>query len=158
MSSDPWTAFLDWLTTVVVPDWSELVSMLPLFVLVGVVGPILTLLVLMWLWYAVHRRAGRVRVAVAEVVAAPRDAAGDAVYPPNVPYCPTHGLIYPPDRTTCEVDGSNLLVRCPVDGTVREAAIQTCTACGTRFVLGAGRLPQLVERTGRPPSGGAAVA
>jgi hypothetical protein len=45
-----------------------------------------------------------------------------------------------------------------VDGTVREAAIQVCAACGTRFILGAGTLPTLVKRTNRPPTGGAAVA
>jgi hypothetical protein len=158
VSSDPWTAFLDWLTTVVVPNWNELVSMLPLFVIVGVVGPILTLIALMWLWYAWHRRAGRVRVAEPDVVPAPVDAAGVARFPPNVPYCQTHALIHPPDRRTCEVDREDLLVRCPVDGTVRAASLETCTGCGTRYVLGAAKLPQLVRRSGRPPSGGAAVA
>jgi hypothetical protein len=158
VSPDPWTAFLDWLTTVVVPSWNELVAMLPLWLLLGVVGPIFSLIALMWLWYFLTTKRAHVRTAVPEVVAAPRDANGAAVFPANVPYCARQGLIYPPDRTTCEVDGSNLLVRCPVDGTVREAALQVCRVCGTKFVLGAAPTPQLVQRTGRPPAGGAAAA
>lgn len=158
MSPDPWTAFLDWLSTVLIPDWTALISLLPFFVIIGVTGPIVSLLAAVWVWHRLRRRSGRVRVAVPDVVAAPLDAAGAPVFPPNVPYNPARGLIYPPDRTTCELDGSNLLVRCPVDGTVREAAIQTCSACGTRFILGAGQMPAIVKRTGRPPSGGAAVA
>jgi len=34
---DPWTFFLDWLTTVLVPNWTELVSMLPFWIVLGVV-------------------------------------------------------------------------------------------------------------------------
>jgi hypothetical protein len=155
---DPWTAFLTWLTDVIVPNWTELVGMLPLFIILGVVGPILTLIAVMWAWHFLKRRVGHARVAIPEVVAAPRDANGLPVIPPNVPYCASHGLIYPPERTTCEVDGSNLLVRCPVDATVREAAIKTCTACGTKYVLGAAKTPLLVTRSGKPPAGGAAAA
>lgn len=155
---DPWSAFLDWLTTVVVPDWTELVSMMPLWILIGVTGPIVSLLALGWGHHLITRRRGRVRVAIPEVVTAERDANGDPVIPPNVPHNPRLGLIYPPDRTTCEMDGTNLLVRCPVDGTVREAAIQTCTGCGTKYVLGAAQTPLLVQRTRRPPAGGAAAA
>ena len=59
------------------------------------------------------------------------------VFPANVPYCLEHSIIYPASRVRCEVDGADLSVRCPVDGTVRDASIQTCSGCGTRFVLGA---------------------
>jgi hypothetical protein len=158
MPPDPWSAFLDWLTTVIVPDWNQLVSMFPFFLIVGVVGPILTLIALMWAWYLFHRRRGRVTVAEPDVVPAPLDAAGRPAFPPNAPYCQEHGLVFPPSRTTCEVDGDDLSVACPVDGTVRAASIQTCPACGTRYVLGASVTPMLVQRTGRPPSGGAAIA
>ena len=75
-----------------------------------------------------------------------------------MPYNPRLGLIYPPDRTQCEADGSNLMVRCPVDGTVREAAIQVCRGCGTKYVLGAATTPLLVPADGDPPAGGAAAA
>lgn len=158
MTGDPWTAFLDWLTTVMVPEWTELVSMLPFFVLIGVTGPILSLLALAWAYHFMTRPRARVRTVEPEVIAADRDANDLPIFPPNVPYNPELGLIYPPDRVVCEADGSNLQVRCPVDGTVREAAIQVCRACGTRFVLGAAASPMLVSRTGRPPAGGAAAA
>ena len=158
MSSDPWTAFLDWLTTVLVPNWNELVAMLPLWVLVGVTGPIVSLLALAWVYHFITRPRARVRAVEPDVRAAERDVDGAFVIPANVPYNASLGLIYPPDRTQCEVDGSNLMVRCPVDGTVREAAIQVCRACGTKYVLGAASTPMLVQRTGRPPAGGAAAA
>jgi hypothetical protein len=157
-SPDPWSAFLDWLTTVLVPEWSELVSMLPLWVLLGVVGPILSIIALMWVYHFMTRPRASVKVSVPDVVAAERDADGNFLFPANVPYNPRLGLIYPPDRTTDEADGSNLMVRCPVDGTVREAAIQVCRGCGTKYVLGAAKTPLLVSRTGTPPAGGAAAA
>ena len=56
------------------------------------------------------------------------------------------------------VDRADLSVACPVDGTVRAASIQTCPACGTRFVLGAGSSPTLVTGRSGPPEGGAAIA
>ena len=158
MSSDPWTTFLDWLTTVMVPDWNELVAMFPLWILVGVTGPIISLLALAWMHHFITRPRAHVKAVMPEVVAAVRDANGAPILPPNVPYNARLGLIYPPDRIHCEVDGTNLQVRCPVDGTVREAAIQVCRACGTKFVLGAATTPLLVKRTGSPPAGGAAAA
>jgi hypothetical protein len=158
VSPDPWTAFLDWLTTVIVPDWGELVGMLPFFLILGVVGPIVTLIALMWIWDLMKRERARVEVEDPDVTAAPRDAAGLPVFPANVPFCQEHALVYPPSQVRCQVDGSDLSVRCPVDDTVRLALEQTCRACGTRYVLGAARVPGLVRRTGRPPSGGAAVA
>lgn len=158
VSADPWSAFLGWLNTVLVPNWSELVSMLPLWLLLGVVGPIFSIIALMWVYHFLTRPRASVKVVVPEVVAAARDVDGLPVFPANQPYNPRLGLIYPPDRITCEADGSNLMVRCPVDGTVREAAIQVCRGCGTKFVLGAARTPLLVSRTGTPPAGGAAAA
>ena len=158
VSTDPWTSFLDWLTTVLVPNWTQLVSMLPLWVLLGVAGPIISLIALAWVYHIATHPRPRTKVAVPDVVNAERDETGAFILPPNVPVNPRLGLIYPPNRITCEVDGSNLQVSCPVDGTVRDAAIQVCRACGTRFVLGAASTPLLVQRTGRPPAGGAAAA
>lgn len=156
-ATDPWSAFLEWLTSVMVPNWGELIGMLPFFVLVGLLGPILTLLVLMWAWHLLRRERPRVVTDEPEATPAPRDDQGRPVFPVNVPYCATHGLLYPAPRTACQVDGVSLQVRCPVDGTVRPAALRLCSACGTRFVLGAGS-GSLVGRTGRPPEGGAAAA
>lgn len=158
MSSDPWTTFLDWLQSVIVPEWGELIDMLPLFVMLGLVGPIISLIVLMRLRYLFRRRRGRVRFAEAEPVSAPLDADGRSVFPPNVPFCEEHSVIYPSNGRRCEIDGAELAVVCPVDDAVRPASQQLCRACGTRYVLGASDTPLMVRRTGRPPTGGAAVA
>jgi hypothetical protein len=157
-ASDPWTDILNFLQTVIVPNWTELISMLPFFLLIGVVGPILSLLLLMQLWYLLHRRRGRVRITEPEPRPALRDANGNPVIPPNVPFCDEHALLHPLNRTICEVDGAELSVVCPVDETVRPAAEQLCRACGTRYVLGATRTAVAIRRTGQPPAGGAAVA
>ena len=93
-----------------------------------------------------------------QALMAPVGAEGRLVFSPNVPYCEDHGLVYPPHATRCEIDRADLSVACPVDGTVRAASIQTCPACGTRFVLGAGSSPTLVVGRSGPPDGGAAIA
>jgi hypothetical protein len=155
---DPWTGFLQFLQTLVSPDWGELVSMLPLFILLGVLGPILSLIAFMWVWHRLHRRGGRIRIAEPEAMPAPRDATGQPIVAPNIPYCESHALVYPAAATTCEVDGAELSVSCPIDHTVRVASQQVCRACGTRYVLGAARTALTVRRSGRPPEGGAAVA
>jgi hypothetical protein len=157
-SPDPWTAFLDWLTTVLVPNWGELISMLPFFLVLGVLGPLLSLIALMWVWHLVKRRRGRVRLLDPQPVTAPRDADGQPVFPVNVPYCVTHALVYPTSERRCQVDGEDLQVICPVDHTSRPAAIQECGGCGTRFVLGATISPVVVQPVRQPPPGGAAAA
>ncbi len=155
---DPWTAFLDWLATVLVPSWSELISLLPYALLLFVVGPILTLLLLGWAWHLLRRQRGRVRRTEVQATSAPRADDGRPLFPVNVPYCEEHGLVYPPRARTCQIDRAPLMVACPVDGTVRAAEIRTCVACGTRFTLGAGSSTIVVASAGGPPEGGAAVA
>lgn len=132
--------------------------MLPFWIVLGVVGPILSLLMLAWVWHFLRKPRARVSMGEPEGTSAPLDADGLPAFPPNVPYCLEHAVIYPPSRTRCEIDGADLSVRCPVDGTVRDAAIETCDGCGTRYVLGAGLMPALVVRHAGPPAGGAAVA
>ncbi len=104
------------------------------------------------------RRRGKVRTGEPEPVAAELAADGSYVYPVNVPYCQTHNLVFPPQMTACDIDGEELLVRCPVDQSVRIAGQQLCRTCGTRYELGASLAPLVVSRRGRPPAGGAAVA
>jgi hypothetical protein len=158
MAPDPWTAFLEWLTTVLVPAWSELIALLPYVIIGGLVGPILTIIVLMWAWYLLHRQRGRVHRSEQQPVAAPRGADGLAAFPVNVPYCEQHGLVFPPRATACTVDGAALSVTCPVDGTVRDAEIATCAGCGTTFKLGAATGPLTVVAPEGPPEGGRAIA
>ena len=54
--------------------------------------------------------------------------------------------------------GNPLEVTCPVDGTVREAEIDTCSGCGTKFTLGAKSSTSVVLSSDGPPEGGAAIA
>ena len=150
--------FLDFLQSIMVPDWNALISMLPFFLILGVVGPILTIMMLMQLWYLIHRRRGQVRKVEQEPASAPLDTAGAPIYPPNVPFCEEHGVIYPPDARSCEIDRAELAVRCPVDQTTRLASQELCRVCGTRYVLGASQGGLTVRRRGSPPEGGAAVA
>ena len=61
--NETWTGILEYLNGIVVPDWGGLVDLLPIFLLIGVVGPLLSLVVLFWFIYFVRkpRVRGRVR-------------------------------------------------------------------------------------------------
>ncbi len=158
MASDPWTSFLDWLTTVVVPAWGELISLLPYVVAAGIIGPILTIIVLMWGWYLINRRRGKVRRVEPQPVLASLDGSGMPVFPVNQPYCQEHGLLFPPRAKQCSIDKQPLEVTCPVDGTVRNAELDTCSGCGTTYKLGATASSAVVLASDGPPEGGAAIA
>ena len=154
---DLWTQILAFLSKVIIPDWGTVIAVIPILLIIGVLGPVLTLLALGWAVHLVRIRRGRIRLAAVEVRTAERDGLGLPIVPANVPYCPRDALVFAPRETRCSRCGDELEVRCPVDETVRPATRQVCGACGTRFVLG--ELPVLVStaRAG-PPPGGAAVA
>ena len=158
LAADPWTDILTFLQTVIVPNWGELINMLPFFFLIGVVGPIITLIILLQGWYFLHRRRGHVHRVEPQPVPASRDAAGLPVFPPNVPFCEEHALLFPPKDTACTVDGAELTVKCPVDGTSRTASDRLCRSCGTEYRLGATESALTIRQAGQPPAGGAAVA
>lgn len=154
----PWDQLLGFLSRIIIPDWNALIALVPLFALLGLLGPVLSLLALAWLHHRLTRRAGRVRLGEALPVIAERDEDGQLIVPANAPFCSRDGLIYPGSAATCDRCRGELSVRCPVDDTVRPAAQQLCRACGTRYVLGAADTALTIRRTGRPPRGGAAVA
>jgi hypothetical protein len=158
VTTDPWTGFLDWLETIVIPDWGGLISLLPILLILGVVGPGLTFLFLYWMYHRFTDRRGRVRLDEPTVERAPIGADGNAVFPPNAPFCPHHALVYPATEKRCGIDGEELFVRCPVDDMMRPATQDICRVCGTRYQLGASLAPVVVRRNGRPPEGGAAIA
>jgi hypothetical protein len=145
---------LDILSPLVIPDWGALIGLLPVFLLIGVVGPMLSLLVLGWFIYVVAKPRSRIPyVAPAAVPAQLVD--GVPQYPSGEPYCPVDQLIYPFGATRCEVDGRDLAVRCPKCGTGREASIDTCGVCGLVLKIEP-RMRQLAPAG--PPPGGAAAA
>ena len=75
-----------------------------------------------------------------------------------MPYCEQHALVFPARARRCNVNGDPLSVACPVDGTVRDAEIDTCPACGTKYKLGAKSGSAVVLSSDGPPEGGAAIA
>ena len=155
---DAWTAFLDWLSTILIPDWNGLIGLLPILLILGVVGPGLSLLAVYWIYVRLNRRSGKVRWDDLVPVAVEAGADGTYSYAANVPYCPTHHLAYPATARECAIDGEELRVRCPIDDAVRVAGQQVCRSCGTRYELGASVAPIAIRRRGTPPAGGAAVA
>jgi hypothetical protein len=155
---DPWTAFLDWLSTILIPDWNGLIQLMPILLILGLVGPGLTFLALYWIYVRMTTSRGRVKIDEPEPLAAQEGPDGTYAYPANAPYCPTHHLVYPGTVRECAIDGEELLVRCPVDASVRVASQQLCRTCGTRYQLGASLAPVVIRRRGSPPAGGAAVA
>jgi hypothetical protein len=148
-----WNALIDFTSKLVVPDWGALVNLLPIFLLIGVVGPILTLLVLAWFIYVV--RKPRLRVAFADARrAAPLDAEGNAVYPTGEPYSPRERMIYEPGATR-SASGEDLLVACPKCGLVRKAQDDVCGNCGLSFTLTP--TTRSVRKAGPKPGGAAAA-
>ena len=156
---DPWTAFLQWLQTILVPDWNGLIQLMPILLICRRVGPALSLWRLYWLYviFTNAARQGSVRRANSPARRArPRTAPRS-----SRPTCPTAeptSSIYPATSRVCEVDGEELSVRCPVDETVRVAGQELCRTCGTRYQLGASLAPVRRRSRGQPPAGGAAVA
>ncbi|MEX2011858.1 MAG: hypothetical protein WEF51_06465 [Chloroflexota bacterium] len=149
-----WQSFLDFISMFVIPDWGALIQLLPVFLVLGVIGPILSLGLLIWLIYFVRKP----RVPLAsdpERVAAPIGADGKPVIPRGEPFCYRDGLIYPANARRCEVCGDELSVRCPKCDVGRPASISTCGNCGLVLKV---RPQTQVVRPAQPPPGGAAVA
>ena len=149
-----WSDFLSFISTLVIPDWSGLIALLPVFVLIGLVGPLLSLGILAWLGYGVTKPRTKVSYEEGTRIA-PRDHLGQLIVPSGEPYCPRDGLIYPTGTYRCDRDRTNLLLRCPKCEVVREAAISTCGNCGLKVSV---EPRALIVSTDGPPPGGAAVA
>ena len=149
-----WSDFLGFVSKLVIPDWGGLIALLPVLVLIGVVGPLLTLGVLAWLGYGITKPRTKVSYQEGTKVA-PRDHLGRLIVPSGEPYCPRDGLIYPTGTTRCDVDKTNLLLRCPKCEVVRDASISTCGNCGLAVSI---EPRTLIVSTDGPPPGGAAIA
>jgi hypothetical protein len=149
-----WTGLLDLLSKVVIPDWNALVALLPVFLVLGIIGPIATILILAWVVYELGRPRTRVRFAEGPV-AAPIGDDGKPVFPTAEPICYRDGLVFPPGSVNCSSCGDDLSVICPKCGVARRVAIDTCGNCGLALRLEP-RPRALV--TGGPKPGGAAAA
>ncbi len=149
-----WNSLLDLTSKLVIPDWGSLINLLPIFLVIGVLGPLVSLLVLVWFVYVV--RKPRVHVTFEEGPrAAPIGPDGRPEFPAGEPYCLADGLIYPSGTTRCPNDGSLLSVVCPKCGLGRTADIDTCGNCGLVLRI----VPRVrALRPAGPPPGGAAAA
>ena len=147
-----WDALLDFTSIFVMPDWTALVGMIPVIILLLVVGPLLSLLALYWLVYLVRRPLTRVRYGE-DVRAAAIGTDGRPVYPAGEPYCPRDRLVYPSGATRCNECRELLLVVCPKCGLGRAAEIDTCSDCG--LVLKVASRARILRPAGPPPGGGA---
>jgi hypothetical protein len=152
--SQLWSGFLGFLSKLVIPDWAGLIQLMPVFVLIGIVGPLLSLAVLAWLGYGITKPRVKVRYDEGTKVA-PRDHLGRPIVPAGEPYCPRDGLIYPSGTVRCDVDKTGLLVRCPKCEVVRTAGLATCGNCGLTLNL---QPRAMIVSTDGPPPGGAALA
>jgi len=150
-----WNNILGVTSTFVIPDWNFLISLLPILVMLGLIGPFVTGLVLVTGAY--HITKPRIRVAFEE---GPRIAeigpGGEPVYPVGLPYCRRDQLIYPSGTTRCERCHDELAVICPMCNLGRAADIDTCSNCG--LVLKVVPRAVAVRATPGPKPGGAAVA
>jgi hypothetical protein len=145
---------IDFLTPILIPDWRALIDLLPVLLLIGVVGPLLSLLLLGWFIYFVGKPRSRIKYVEPQPVPA-RIVEGAPLYPPGEPYCAFDRLVYPPGSTRCDTCERDLAVICPKCGTGRQAWVDTCGTCG--LVLRIDRnVPAL--RPAGPPPGGAAAA
>lgn len=145
-------SLVEFSATFIIPEWGELVALLPIFLLIGVVGPIVTLLVLFWLRYGVVKP--RVKAGFAD----PRRPAaigadGQPVFPVGEPYSLAEGMVYEPGATR-SVSGDELLVECPKCNLVRSATVDTCGNCGLTFTIAK---PTRTLRPATPPPGGRAA-
>jgi hypothetical protein len=150
-----WNTILEITSMFVIPDWTSVIGLLPILIFLGIVGPLITFLILGIVVYQVAKPRPNLKLAEGPQVAR-IGADGGPIFPPGLPFCRQHGLIYPSGTIHCERGGEDLAVICPMCGLGRPAAIDTCTNCG--LVLNVKSLPVPVVRSNGPKPGGAAVA
>ena len=145
---------INFLTPILIPDWRALINLLPVFLVIGVVGPIVTLLMLGWFVYFVGKPRSRIKYVEPQPEPA-RLVDGVPVFPAGEPYCAFDRLVYPPGSSRCESCGRDLAVTCPKCGTGRQAWVDTCGTCG--LVLRIDRTVPALRPAGPPPGGAAAA-
>lgn len=150
-----WNTILEFTQMFVIPDWTAVIGLLPLLIFLGVVGPLITFTMLGILAYQATKPRTSMKIEEGAQLARV-GADGRPIFPPGLPYCPTHALIHPSGAIRCEQGAEELAVTCPMCGLGRPAEIDTCTNCG--LVLNVKSRPVPVNRSTGPKPGGAAVA
>ena len=150
-----WTQILDILSIFVMPDWGFVISLLPILIVLGLIGPFLTGLAIGTVIYLLTKP--RVKVVFEE---GPRVAeigpGGEPIFPVGLPHCRRDALVYPSGTTRCERCRDDLTVICPMCGLGRLSRIDTCSNCG--LVLKVKARAVAVRTTAGPKPGGAAAA
>lgn len=150
-----WTQALGLIAKVVSPDWGSLIGLLPLFLLIGVIGPLVTILALLWMYYFVRRPRTRL-----SFVEGPRPALlaadGLPIFPVGEPYDVRTGLIYPPGTSQNDA-GERLSVTCPMCAIARFADETTCHNCGLVLKVDRRVAVRTLQPAGPPPGGAAAA-
>ena len=147
---------IDFLTPILIPDWRALIDLLPVFLLIGVVGPICS---------ACSCSAGSCTSSASRARASRtstrsrgrrRSSTAQPVYPPGEPYCAFDRLVFPPGATRCAECGRDLAVDLPeVRHRPARRWIDTCGTCG--LVLRIDRTVPALRPAGPPPGGAAAA-
>jgi hypothetical protein len=150
-----WTQILEITSIFLIPDWTFVVGLLPILVLVGLVGPYLTGLAIGTTVYLVSKP--RVKLVfeggprVAEI-----GPGGEPIFPVGLPHCRRDAVVYPSGTLRCERCHDDLAVICPMCSLGRSALIDTCANCG--LVLKVVPRAIAVRTTAGPKPGGAAAA
>ena len=150
--NEMWSNFIEATSAFVIPDWGQLIGLLPVFLVIGVVGPLLTIIVLFWVRYWILKPRVSAGYADTRRLAAIGDD-GQPIFPAGEPYSLGERMIYEAGATRSE-SGEELLVACPKCGLVRSAAIDTCGNCGLSFTI---TPPTRTIRPAAPPPGGRAA-
>ena len=151
--NEMWSNFIAFTAQFVIPDWGQLIGLLPMFLIIGVVGPLLTIIILFWVRYWILKPRVSAGYADTRRLAAIGDD-GQPIFPAGEPYSLGERMIYESGATRSE-SGEDLLVACPKCGLVRSAAIDTCGNCGLSFTITPP--PRTIRPAAPPPGGRAAV-
>ncbi len=151
-----WNQILDLTAKLILPDWGGLVGALPILVLIGLIGPLLSLIALVWVIYFVRKPRGKLKVVEGPRVAL-LDDAGQPIYPTGYPYCARDGLIYPGGSTVCDSCRDELVVSCPKCGIGRQARHHICENCGLVLKIDKAAETRHLLPSGPPPGGAAAA-
>jgi hypothetical protein len=150
--NEMWSNFIEATSAFVIPDWGQLIGLLPVLLIIGVVGPLLTIIMLFWLRYWILKPRVSAGYADTRRLAAIGDD-GQPIFPAGEPYSLRERMIYESGATRSE-SGEELLVACPKCGLVRSAAVDTCGNCGLSFTI---TPPTRTIRPAAPPPGGRAA-
>lgn len=150
-----WKQILEITSIFVLPNWGDVIGLLPVLVVLGLVAPFLTFVALGMVIYVARRP--RVKVSFEE---GPRVAeigpGGEPVFPVGLPYCRRDALTYPSGTQRCDRCHNQLAVVCPMCSSARSARLDTCADCG--LVLKVKPRTVAVRSPAGPRPGGAAAA